>query len=210
MGEVSKKLSGNAKAGPWNNPRAQRLTLFGGMMVMFSRSFIRKRAISFATTASVAAVSLIMAHGPTSAHRIRATIPIQYVVDRTEKSSEPKSSEASFMSENESAMSKMMTGMMVKPTGDVDRDFVAMMVPHHQGAVEMAQAELKYGHNELLRRLAKQIIENQQQEITVMRLAVDDERPLPAGSPKQPAAAPGQPPTSDETTGMSKGAKPND
>jgi hypothetical protein len=102
-------------------------------------------------------------------------------------------------------MRKMMTDMTVKPTGDVDRDFVAMMVPHHQGAVEMAKAELKYGHNELLRRLAKVIIANQQQEITVMRLAVDDERPLSADSPTQPTA---NPPPSDETMGMSRSGEP--
>jgi hypothetical protein len=101
----------------------------------------------------------------------------------------------------------MMTDMTVKPTGDVDRDFVAMMVPHHQGAVEMAKAELKYGHNELLRRLAKVIIANQQREITVMRLAVDDERPLSADSPTQPA---GQSNPSQGTMGMSHGAKPVD
>jgi ribosomal protein L16 Arg81 hydroxylase len=183
-------------------------------MILFSRSFIRKRAISFATTASVAAVSLVMAQGPTSAHRIRVATPIQYVADRTDHSSE-----ASFLSENESAMSQMMTDMMVKPTGDVDRDFVAMMIPHHQGAVEMAKAELKYGHNELLRRLSKEIIANQQQEITVMRLAVDDERPLPPGSPAESSASSApqmsqqpmpQEMMSHETTGKSHDAKPRD
>jgi hypothetical protein len=97
---------------------------------------------------------------------------------------------------------------LVKPTGDIDRDFVAMMIPHHQGAVEMAKAELKYGHNELLRRLAKVIIANQQREITVMRLAVDDERPLSAAdSPTQPAE---QSNPSQGTMGMSHGAKPVD
>jgi uncharacterized protein (DUF305 family) len=39
---------------------------------------------------------------------------------------------------------------------DVDRDFVSMMIPHHQAAIEMAQAELRYGHNEILRRLAQE------------------------------------------------------
>jgi uncharacterized protein (DUF305 family) len=164
-------------------------------MILFSRSFVRKRAISFATTASVAVVSLGMAQGPTSAHRIRAAMPIQYVADRTDHPSE-----ASFLSEYESAMSQMMTDMMVKPTGDVDQDFVAMMVPHHQGAVEMAKLELKYGHNELLRRLSKEIIANQQQEITVMRLAVDDERPLPSASPTQPGATPSSKASRDATS----------
>jgi Domain of unknown function (DUF305) len=177
------------------------MTLFSRL----SRSFIRKRAISFsfATTASVAATSLVMAHGPSSAHRAHATAPIQYVADRTDNSAE-----ASFMSENESAMSKMMTDMMVKPTGDIDRDFVAMMVPHHQGAVDMAQAELKYGHNELLRRLARHIIANQQSEITAMRLAVDDERPLPAGSPAQPAPAANSPAMPHATMGIAHDARP--
>ena len=173
-------------------------------MTLLSRSFIRKRAISVATTASVAATSLIIAHGPSSAQPARETMPIQYVADRTDNSAE-----ASFMSENESAMSKMMTDMMVKPTGDIDRDFVAMMVPHHQGAVDMAQAELKYGHNELLRRLARQIIANQQNEITVMRLAVDDERPLPAGSPAQSAPAPNSPAMPHATMGMPHDARPH-
>ena len=173
-------------------------------MALFTRSFIRKRAISFATTASVAVVTLGMAQGPTSAHRSRPATPIQYVADRT-----VSSSEASFLSENESAMSQMMTDMMAKPTGDVDRDFVAMMIPHHQGAVEMAKAELKYGHNELLRRLSKEIIANQQQEITVMRLAVDDGRPLPSGSPT-PHETGSHDTMSHETTGMSRDAKPRD
>jgi uncharacterized protein (DUF305 family) len=71
-------------------------------------------------------------------------------------------------------MKKMMSDMTIKPTGDVDRDFVEMMVPHHQGAVDMAQTELRYGHNEQLRRLARKIVANQQQEIAVMRNAVSD------------------------------------
>jgi uncharacterized protein (DUF305 family) len=160
-------------------------------MVLFSRSFLRKRAISLATTASVAATSLALAHAPTSAHRIRGTMPIQgtipsqYVADRQDNSDERP-----FMSENESAMNKMMADMTVKPTGDVDRDFVAMMVPHHQGAVDMAQAELRYGHNEQLRRLAQEIVVTQQQEITVMRLAIGDKLPPSAASPTQPGAGP--------------------
>jgi hypothetical protein len=82
--------------------------------------------------------------------------------------------EAPFLAENAAAMTKMMNDMTVEPTGDVDRDFVAMMVPHHQGAVDMALALLRYGRNEQLRRLAQEIIITQQQEIAVMRLAVGD------------------------------------
>jgi hypothetical protein len=58
--------------------------------------------------------------------------------------------EGPFLALNETAMNKMMAGMAVKPTRDADRDFVAMMVPHHQGAIDMAQAELQFGHNQKL------------------------------------------------------------
>ena len=60
-------------------------------------------------------------------------------------------------------------------------DFVAMMMPHHQGAIDMAQAELRYGRNEQLERLAQEIIVTQQQEIAAMRLALG--QPLPPSAP---------------------------
>jgi hypothetical protein len=96
------------------------------------------------------------------------------------------SGEAPFLAENRVAMDKMMAGMDVKQTGDVDRDFTAMMIPHHQGAIDMAQAELRYGHNELLRRMAQEIIVQQQQEIAAMRLAVGQPLPPSAPAPDQP------------------------
>src|ERR1700737_2482986 len=98
-------------------------------MVLFSRSFLRKRAISLATTASVAATSLALAHAPTSAHRIRGTMPIQYVADWQDNSDEQP-----FMSENESAMNKMMADMTGNPTGDVARDLAGRVGPTHKGA----------------------------------------------------------------------------
>src|SRR5579862_5316854 len=103
----------------------------------------------------------------------------------------PLAAEASFLAENEAAMTKMMADMNVKPTGDVDRDFVAMMVPHHQGAIEMAKAILRYGHNEQLRRLAQEIIITQQQEIAAMRLAIGGPLPAADTAPTQPQPAPG-------------------
>ena len=77
-------------------------------------------------------------------------------------------------------MTKMMAAMEIKPSGDVDKDFVAMMTPHHQGAVDMAQAMLRYGHNEQLRRLAQEIIVTQQQEIVVMRTALGQPASVPS------------------------------
>jgi uncharacterized protein (DUF305 family) len=150
-------------------------------MNMLSRSFIRKRAVSLAITASVAVTSLALAHGPTRAYQVRDTMPIQYVTDR-----QGDFDETSFLSENDSAMNKMMADMTIKPSGDVDRDFVAMMVPHHQGAIDMAQAVLRYGRNEQLRRLAQEIVVTQQQEIAAMRLAIGDALPPSVASPTQP------------------------
>jgi Domain of unknown function (DUF305) len=59
--------------------------------------------------------------------------------------------EAPFLKENDAAMTKMMKNVEIKPTGDVDRDFVATMSPHYQGAIDMAISELRYGKNKQLR-----------------------------------------------------------
>jgi uncharacterized protein (DUF305 family) len=82
-------------------------------------------------------------------------------------------------------MTKMMVDMGIRPSGDVDTDFVALMVPHHQGAIEMAQAELRYGRNGSLRRMAQEIIVTQLQEITAMRLSLGQPLPPSVPSPDQ-------------------------
>lgn len=93
---------------------------------------------------------------------------------------------APFLSENNAAMHKMMAAMEAEPTGDIDADFVAMMSPHHQGAIDMAIAYLRYGSSEQLRRLAQEIIVEQQQEIAAMQLALGRPAPAPAPVPTQP------------------------
>ena len=103
-------------------------------------------------------------------------------------SSIPTVDEEPFLAENNTAMTKMMTAMDIKPSGDIDADFVAMMVPHHQGAIDMALAQLRYGRNEQLRRLAQEIIVTQQQEIAAMRLALGQPLPPSVPSPVQPSA----------------------
>jgi Domain of unknown function (DUF305) len=107
------------------------------------------------------------------------------------------STEGPFLAENQAAMDKMMAGMAIHPSGDVDEDFAAMMIPHHQGAIDMAKAELRYGHNEQLRRLAQEIIVDQQQEIAAMSLATGKPLPPSVAAPTQPAAvsAPGAAPS---------------
>jgi len=100
------------------------------------------------------------------------------------------SDETPFLAENTAAMDKMMADMEVKPTGDIDADFTAMMIPHHQGAIDMAVAYLRYGTNPQLRRLAQEIVVEQQQEIAAMRLALGQKLPPSAPAPTQPGAAP--------------------
>jgi hypothetical protein len=79
------------------------------MMVLFSRSFVRKRVISLATTVAVSATSFAFA--PPKMGRVRGAMPIQTAADRPDHSEEQP-----FLSEN-AAMNKMMADMTVKPTG---------------------------------------------------------------------------------------------
>ncbi|MGC1303900.1 MAG: DUF305 domain-containing protein [Caulobacteraceae bacterium] len=104
------------------------------------------------------------------------------------RAAEPPASEQPFLTQNQQAMDTMMAGMAVRPTGDVDADFAAMMIPHHQGAIDMAVLELRYGRNEQLRRIAQEIIVDQQQEIAAMRLALGQPLPPSAPAPTQGGA----------------------
>lgn len=117
--------------------------------------------------------------------------PFAEAEDRTAMRQVPVKEEQRFIIESDLAMSKMSLAMAADRTGDVDRDFVAMMVPHHQGAIDLAHAELKYGHNETLRQLARDIIANQEGEMSVMRGAVG-ETPAQSSDARVMESAPGQ------------------
>jgi uncharacterized protein (DUF305 family) len=67
------------------------------------------------------------------------------------------------------SMKTMMTSMNVKPTGNPDKDFALMMIPHHQGAIDMAKVELQYGADPELRQLATDIVAAQEKEIAQMK-----------------------------------------
>jgi uncharacterized protein (DUF305 family) len=64
------------------------------------------------------------------------------------------------------SMKTMMNG---KTTGKPDADFVLMMIPHHQGAIDMAKVELQYGTDPELRQLATDIVAAQEKEIAQMK-----------------------------------------
>jgi uncharacterized protein (DUF305 family) len=118
-------------------------------MALFSRECLRKCVLSLATTIAVAAS------------------PYAFARDYKEK---PNGlNEQHFVIESDLAVSKMDRGMIGNENGDVDQDFVAMMIPHHQGAIDIAKAELKYGHDEKLKQLAQTIVREHEHEIEQMR-----------------------------------------
>jgi uncharacterized protein (DUF305 family) len=97
---------------------------------------------------------------------IGATASAQMKMDMNSETPSTK-----FMQEMEASMKVMDHDMASAPmTGDVDHDFVVMMTPHHQGAIDMAKGELSYGKDPVMRRLAEEIIVDQKSEIDVMNL----------------------------------------
>ena len=99
-----------------------------------------------------------------------------------------------FEQEMMESMSKMDQEMGSAPmSGDPNHDFSAMMIPHHQGAIDMAKTFLLHGQDAALRRLAQESIVTQQQEIQVMQLRLATLSPGGGNAPtqkKQDAAAP--------------------
>jgi hypothetical protein len=161
------------------------LTLDGG--VIMPSNF----RLSIASHMAAIAVGAVAAASYLTVYAARPQSFADYISAICAASFRPASAaEAPYLAENASAMTKMMIDMAIRPSGDVDTDFVAMMVPHHQGAIEMAQAELRYGRNEPLRRIAQEIIVTQMQEITAMRLSLGQPLPPSVPSPDQLSAAP--------------------
>jgi uncharacterized protein (DUF305 family) len=76
-----------------------------------------------------------------------------------------------YWSELAASMNKMHAAMAsVEPSGNSDVDFVRLMLPHHQAAIDMATTQLIYGKDPQVRRLAQEIITDQQSEIELMQL----------------------------------------
>ena len=67
------------------------------------------------------------------------------------------------------AMRRMHDAMPMRQTGDPDVDFVRGMIPHHDGAVAMAEVELRYGKDPELKRLAQEVVDAQRKEIGLMQ-----------------------------------------
>jgi uncharacterized protein (DUF305 family) len=150
-------------------------------MLLFTRSRFPLSSVAVATGLMAAATAL--AADPLDAQSLAEYITA--ICSAAFRSTPPE--EAPFLSENVEAMTRMMVGMEITPSGDVDTDFATMMAAHHQGAIDMAQAELRHGRNEQLRRIAQEIIVTQQQEIAAMRLALGQPLPPSLAAPDQPS-----------------------
>jgi uncharacterized protein (DUF305 family) len=88
-----------------------------------------------------------------------------------------------FMQAMHGSMERMDRQMATAPmSGNADHDFASMMIPHHQGAIDMAKAELIYGRDPVMRRLAQEILVDQQSEIDAMQLWLER---TAAGKPEQ-------------------------
>jgi len=78
-------------------------------------------------------------------------------------------SDAASTKEFKAADMAMMKNMQVPYTGDPDVDFRTHMIPHHRGAIDMAQAALKYAKDPQTREMAQSIIDAQEKEIADMQ-----------------------------------------
>ena len=121
----------------------------------------------------------------------RAAIAVALIVGSILTATVAKADDSQFIADCTDAMNRMMTAMQIQSSGNADADFVAMMVPHHQGAIDMARAELLYGQNETLRRMAQEIIVTQQQEIVAMQQALGQSSSVaPTGPGSMPTEIP--------------------
>ena len=102
-------------------------------------------------------------------------------------------SQAATLDTNWMALIKSMEMMhsamtAVEPSGNNDADFVKLMLPHHLAAVDMARTELLYGGDPQMRRLAQEIIADQESEIQLMQLWLDRQRFHTKGQSRLPVS----------------------
>src|SRR4029077_7630316 len=101
--------------------------------------------------------------------------------------------EADYCSELNATMHKMHMAMAaIERSGNSDVDFVRLMIPHHQGAIDMAKIQLLYGKDPQMRRLAQEIITDQQLEIELMQRWLKQRESAQPKQNQPPAANPGK------------------
>ncbi|HTR68178.1 MAG TPA: DUF305 domain-containing protein [Terriglobales bacterium] len=154
LSETSAPLDpeGKSRMYDWNRPRTRRnitalLTTFG-----------RRRTVLFITVILIVAMSGVEAYS-----------------QHSHSASKPASDQAWHdLQQSMLAMHGAMSS--IQPTGNDDEDFVRLMLPHHQAALDMARVELMHGENPQMRRLAQEIIADQESEIELMQVWLKQNR----------------------------------
>jgi hypothetical protein len=114
---------------------------------------------------------------------VRAGIQSEALADSSQSSADPNWSELI------ASMDKMHMAMSaVARSGNSDIDFVRLMLPHHQAAIDMAKTQLLYGKDAQMRRLAQEIITDQQSEIELMQRWLKQREPASAKENQTPVA----------------------
>ena len=136
---------------------------------MTCKSLLQKTCLGIGAFAFVAGISPALAQAPaapagTSMDKKDSMKP-GMSMDKKEPMKPGMSGMAAGGDMHGSMMGMMKSMESMKTTGDPDRDFAMMMKMHHQGAIDMAQMELKSGKDASLKAMAKKIIEAQQKEI---------------------------------------------
>ena len=121
--------------------------------------------ISTALFAAAAVVSISTSAYAQQHHHGQAGSMDPAAMQQMMKEMQPEPSDSPFVKAFKEAHAKMMRDMHMKLTGNPDLDFARGMIPHHEGAIDMAKLQLAHGKDPQLRKMAEQIIKDQEKEI---------------------------------------------
>ena len=129
---------------------------------------IPERTFTVKTLAGLLCLTLLVAASPAFAEDMEMKSMDHMHMDMSKDAGAVSAESAPSSKAFEAADEKMHKDMTMSFTGDTDVDFVKGMIPHHQGAIDMAKVELQYGKDPATRQLAEEIIKAQETEIAFM------------------------------------------
>lgn len=134
---------------------------------------MKRTLIALAASIALPALALAQSgHGSHTGHGGHHGRAMDHGQHSANVPADASASSAAFRAAN----ARMHEAMDIELTGDADRDFVAGMIPHHQGAIDMARIVLEHGEDAQVRALAKEVIAAQEKEIAWMREWLENNR----------------------------------